>query len=61
MGTDKRMTAEEIAKAVELILIEEGQHDKRFKLGEWIKYTPYEVRELILKHKDKLEGRTQNG
>ncbi len=55
------MTAEEIAKAVELILIEEGQHDKRFKLGEWIKYTPYEVRELILKHKDKLEGRTQNG
>lgn len=37
------------------ILVEEGQHDPRFKLGEIIKYAPHEVVEIILKHKDELQ------
>ena len=45
---------EELIKKIELILILEGQHDSKFKLGEKIKYAPYEVREILLKHKDEL-------
>lgn len=36
------------------ILVEEGQHDPKFKLGEIIKYAPHEVREILLKHKNEL-------
>ena len=46
---------EELIRKIELILINEGQHDTRFKLGDFIKYTPYEVKEILLKHKDQLE------
>jgi hypothetical protein len=50
------METEELAYKIELILIEEGQNDKKkFKLGEWIKYTPHEVYELIIKHKDEFD------
>lgn len=46
---------EELINKIELILILEGQHDKRFKLGEYIKYTPYEVAEILKKHIDELK------
>lgn len=46
---------EELIRKIELILIEEGQHDKRFKLGDFIKYTPYEVAEIMRKHSDELQ------
>lgn len=39
---------------IELILIETGQHDLKFKLGEIIKYSPKEVGEILRKHKDEL-------
>ena len=45
---------EELIKKIELILILEGQHDLKFKLGETIKYAPSEVKEILLKHKDEL-------
>lgn len=46
---------EKLIRQIELILITEGQHDiSKFKLGEIIKYAPYEVREILLKHKDEL-------
>lgn len=45
---------ENLIREIELILIEEGQHDPKFKLGDWIKYTPHEVKEILLKHKDEL-------
>lgn len=32
---------------VEGILIEVGQHDRQFKLGEIIKYSPNDVREIL--------------
>lgn len=32
---------------VENILIEVGQHDRQFKLGEIIKYSPNDVREIL--------------
>ncbi len=45
----------ELIRKIELILIEEGQRDKeKFKLGEAIKYAPYEVVEILEKHIDKL-------
>ena len=37
-----------------LILIDEGQHDPRFEWGEWIRYTPAEVAEILRKHADEL-------
>lgn len=46
---------EELIRKIELILIETGQHDKRFKLGEIIKYAPSEVSEILMKHIDVLE------
>lgn len=45
---------EELIRRIELILIEEGQHDERFKLGDFIKYTPYEVAEILRRHSDEL-------
>lgn len=32
---------------VEVILVEYGQHDRRFKLGETIKYSPSDVRRIL--------------
>lgn len=37
------------------ILVDVGQHDERFKLGEWIKYSPSEVQKILKDHKDELE------
>ena len=45
---------EELIRKIELILIETGQHDLKFKLGEIIKYSPKEVGEILRKHKDEL-------
>ena len=39
------------------ILVDVGQHDKRFKLGEWIKYSPAEVRKILQEHKNDFEKR----
>lgn len=45
----------ELIRKIELILIETGQHDKvKFKLGETIKYAPYEVAEILREHIDEL-------
>lgn len=40
----------ELIRKVELWLVEEGQHDPKFKLGETIKYTPHEVADILRKH-----------
>ena len=48
------MDIESIIDKVHSILVEEGQHDPKFKLGEIIKYDPHEVREILLKHKNEL-------
>lgn len=48
------MDLESIIDKVHSILVEEGQHDPKFKLGEIIKYAPHEVREILLKHKNEL-------
>lgn len=48
------MDIESIIDKVHNILVEEGQHDPKFKLGEIIKYAPHEVREILLKHKNEL-------
>lgn len=45
---------EELIRKIERILMEEGRHDSKFKLGEFIKYSPYEVVEILRKHKDEL-------
>lgn len=46
---------ENLIRKIELILIETGQHDKeKFRLGETIKYAPYEVAEILRKHADEL-------
>lgn len=45
---------EEFIRRVELILITEGQHDLKFRLGEYIKYTPAEVSDILKKHADEL-------
>jgi len=48
---------EELIRAIELILIETGQHDKcKFKLGEIIRYSPYEVAEILRAHIDELRN-----
>lgn len=44
----------ELIRAIELILINEGQHDLKFKLGEIIRYAPYEIAEILRKHADEL-------
>ena len=46
---------EELIRKIELILILEGQHDRRFKLGEVIKYSPSEVADILRKHADDLK------
>lgn len=46
---------EELIRTIELILIETGQHDTdNFKLGEIIRYAPYEVAEILRAHVDEL-------
>ena len=45
---------EKLIRKIELILIETGQHDFQFKLGEIIKYSPAEVSDILRKNKDKL-------
>lgn len=46
---------DELIRKIELILIETGQHDKKkFRLGEIIKYTPYEVAEILKNHINEL-------
>ena len=50
---------EELIRKIELILIETGQHDSKFKLGDFIKYSPYEVAEILRKHKDELRQKGQ--
>ena len=45
---------EKLIKDIGLILITEGQQDKKFKLGEIIKYNPSEVMDILRKHKDEL-------
>lgn len=45
---------EELIRKIELILIETGQHDKKFKLGEIIKYSPCEVADILRKHNDEM-------
>jgi len=49
-----RWFEEQIIRKVESILIMEGQHDRRFKLGEIIKYSPSKVAELLRKHYGEL-------
>ena len=42
---------DDLIRKIELILIETGQHDtKKFRLGEIIKYAPYEVAEILRNH-----------
>ena len=54
------MTEDFINNAYEM-LIAEGQMDTtRFEWGESIRYTPSEVREILLKHLHDLEEATQN-
>lgn len=48
------MEIDSLIDKVHSILVEEGQHDPKFKLGEIIKYAPHEVREILLKHKNEL-------
>ena len=48
------MDIETLIDKVHGILVEEGQHDPKFKLGEIIKYAPHEVRDILLKHKNEL-------
>ena len=51
----KNSTMNDLIRKIELILIETGQHDKeKFKLGELIRYTPYEVAEILRSHVDEL-------
>jgi len=46
--------AQAVIGNIELILITEGQHDPQFKLGDFIKYTPSEVAEILRKHADEF-------
>lgn len=46
---------EELIRKIELILIVEGQHDLRFRLGDIIKYNPHEVAEILRKHANGLQ------
>lgn len=48
---------EELIRTIELILIETGQNDtKKFRLGEIIRYTPYEVAEILRVHADEIHS-----
>lgn len=47
------MDADNLIRKIEFTLIDEGQRDfKKFKLGEFIKYTPSEVASILQKHKE---------
>lgn len=46
----------ELIRKIELILIETGQHDKNFKLGDPIKYMPCEVAKILREHVDELRS-----
>lgn len=46
----------ELIRKIELILIETGQHDKNFKLGDPIKYMPCEVAKILREHIDELRS-----
>lgn len=48
------MDKNDLAEKIYRILIEEGQHNLNFKLGETIRNTPAEVRDIIRSHIDKL-------
>ena len=50
----EELNMEELIRKIELLLIETGQHDPKFRLGEFIKYSPCEVAEILRKHKDEL-------
>ena len=54
LKTDEVIILEELIRKIELILIEEGQHDLRFKLGDIIKYNPHEIVEILRKHAGEL-------
>lgn len=43
-----------LAEQIYQMLIEEGQHNLKFKLGEIISNTPDEVRDIIKKHRNEL-------
>lgn len=48
---------DDLIRKIELILIETGQHDTdKFKLGEIIRYAPYEVAEILREHVDELRN-----
>lgn len=53
IARNKIITAK-LIRSIELLLITEGQHDPQFKLGDFIKYTPSEVAEILRKHADEL-------
>lgn len=40
----------ELIHKIKLILIETGQHDRKFRLGETIRYDPQEVAEILRAH-----------
>lgn len=46
-------------EGVRNILVEHGQHDERFKLGDTITYTPTEVMEILRKETDDDTGEIQ--
>ena len=45
---------EELIQKIEFLLINEGHKDQRIKWGEWIKYTPCEVGDILRKYADEL-------
>ena len=48
---------DELIRKIELILIEAGQNDtEKFKLGEIIRYAPYEISEILREHIDELRN-----
>lgn len=54
LTTEEKKLIEKVADAVEMILINEGQHDLQFKLGEIIKYDPTAVKALLIKNDAKI-------
>ena len=46
---------DDLIERIESILVEVGQSDPQFKLGDWITYKPHEVRKILEQHKDELE------
>ena len=52
--TMKVETVEKLIHKIELILIEDGLNDKRFKWGDLIQYPPSEVAEILRRHSSEL-------